>query len=262
MERRCWRTASTSAPDSSRACNTAALEGLWSSAVGVDAHDATFTTALYAAALHGQVAAVRLLLRRGADPDLARVGRFTPLHAASLTGDHVEVAEALVAAGADVACVDEMGRTACECAKLHQRAQVAAVLEDAGRRRRAAWRPPAARRRTQAEAEAAAMVAAAEAKLEAEEEAREQRDAEAVAAAAARAAAEARARRDAVAAALPRAEVRLELDIEQRELRLHAVRRRRAPPLTAATSRPPPRPPRRCVRRRSEAPRLRRRTRR
>ena len=101
--------------------DTAALEGLWSAAGGVDAHDATFTTALYAAALHGQVAAVRLLLRRGADPDLARVGRFTPLHAASLTGDHVEVAEALVAAGADVTCVDEMGRTACECAKRTSR---------------------------------------------------------------------------------------------------------------------------------------------
>jgi len=58
-------------------------------------------TALYLAAAAGQIDAAKLLLAKGADPNLARRDGRTPLAAATASGDQ-EVAEILKAAAKPV----------------------------------------------------------------------------------------------------------------------------------------------------------------
>src|SRR5947207_906335 len=60
-------------------------------------------TALHLAAGAGQMKAVNYLLSLavGADPNLARINNFTPLHSAAMEG-HAAICEALLRAGADV----------------------------------------------------------------------------------------------------------------------------------------------------------------
>jgi ankyrin len=78
----------------------------------------TGLTPLYAAACGGDAELARLLLDRGADPDVKAADGQAPLHAAAYHGD-ADVAELLLAHGAEVDCRDAAG-----WAPLHRAAAV------------------------------------------------------------------------------------------------------------------------------------------
>ncbi len=73
-------------------------------------------TALSAAAAGGHTAIVLLLLEVGVDPNVQQAQGFTPLHAAAQNAD-LEAVRALLEAGADPAIVTEEGVTAAELAE-------------------------------------------------------------------------------------------------------------------------------------------------
>ena len=73
-------------------------------------------TALSAAAAGGHTAIVVLLLEVGVDPNVQQAQGFTPLHAAAQNAD-LETVRALLDAGADPAIVTEEGVTAAELAE-------------------------------------------------------------------------------------------------------------------------------------------------
>ncbi|KAF6260118.1 ankyrin repeat-containing domain protein [Scenedesmus sp. NREL 46B-D3] len=90
-------------------------------------------TPLHYAARAGQLKAVQLLLKHGADVDAAtRSGRATALHRAAHTG-HAEVAQALLSAGADPLLQDADGETPLHKAAAQGHAAVVAALLAAGR---------------------------------------------------------------------------------------------------------------------------------
>jgi len=82
-------------------------------------------TALHSAALDGQVDAVAMLLKGGADCNARSALGVTPLHAAV---DHPDVAEALIRAGAEVNAKDVAGRTALAWATRSGRADAVELL--------------------------------------------------------------------------------------------------------------------------------------
>ena len=73
-------------------------------------------TALSAAAAGGHTAIVLLLLEVGVDPNVQQAQGFTPLHAAAQNAD-LEAVRALLDAGADPAILTEKGVTAAELAE-------------------------------------------------------------------------------------------------------------------------------------------------
>ena len=73
-------------------------------------------TALSAAAAGGHTAIVLLLLEVGVDPNVQQAQGFTPLHAAAQNAD-LEAVRALLDAGADPAIVSEEGVSAAELAE-------------------------------------------------------------------------------------------------------------------------------------------------
>ncbi len=73
-------------------------------------------TALSAATAGGHTAIVLLLLEVGVDPNVQQAQGFTPLHAAAQNAD-LEAVRALLEAGADPAIVTEEGVTAAELAE-------------------------------------------------------------------------------------------------------------------------------------------------
>jgi ankyrin repeat protein len=73
-------------------------------------------TALSAAAAGGHTAIVLLLLEVGVDPNVQQAQGFTPLHAAAQNAD-LEAVRALLDAGADPAMITEEGVTAAELAE-------------------------------------------------------------------------------------------------------------------------------------------------
>ena len=85
------------------------------------------TSALHLASRRGFVGLVQLLLERGADPDVRGAWELTPLHYAAVF-DQPEVAEVLLAAGADVSLADVKGNTAADHAAKESNARVAEVL--------------------------------------------------------------------------------------------------------------------------------------
>ncbi|CEL95638.1 unnamed protein product [Vitrella brassicaformis CCMP3155] len=81
-----------------------------------------YVTPLHAAATHGHLPTVELLLRLGADPTARDVKGQTPLHSVAAAGNRrdkkrVLVARALCEAGADMEATDDEGRTAVDLAK-------------------------------------------------------------------------------------------------------------------------------------------------
>jgi ankyrin repeat protein len=82
--------------------DVAAAETLLAETELARAQDSHGSTALHAAAAHGHLAVVELLVRRGADPNVRDAGdNATPLHCAAGAG-HAGVVRALLDAGADV----------------------------------------------------------------------------------------------------------------------------------------------------------------
>uniref|UniRef100_A0A914WY43 Ankyrin repeat domain-containing protein 50 n=1 Tax=Plectus sambesii TaxID=2011161 RepID=A0A914WY43_9BILA len=98
----------------------------------VDVIDSEGRSALHAAAYMGHKAIVEMLLANGAQANLGDVERRTALHmtVAQNSGEHVAVARALIAGGADIDCRDSTGRSSLYCAALEGHdAMVAALLE-------------------------------------------------------------------------------------------------------------------------------------
>ena len=129
------------------------------------------STPLGWAAMAGRAELVERLLKHGADPSVAAEKGSYPLHMACWNGDHGEVVEHLLAAGARAGERDGRGRTALQVARnadgLERGSAAEAVYElDAWRRR---WGKPAAgRARVIALLEAADAAAEAEAAAEGE----------------------------------------------------------------------------------------------
>jgi ankyrin repeat protein len=90
-------------------------------------------TALHLAAFFGQTEAARLLLDRGALPNVVSRNELQvmPLHSAS-AGSHVGVARLLVAAGADVNATQRHGYTPLHAAAQNGHAELTDLLLDAG----------------------------------------------------------------------------------------------------------------------------------
>jgi len=84
--------------------------------VNAVARNATRVRPVHSAAATREAAVVCFVLERGADPDVQQEGGYTALHAAAMQCN-VEMAEAIVTAGADLAIVDDKGRTAYDYAR-------------------------------------------------------------------------------------------------------------------------------------------------
>jgi len=82
---------------------------------------------VHAAASVGDIATMRLLLDRGADPNARQNAGFTPLHAAAGNGD-LEMARLLVARGADRHARTDAGEDAAEIAAKRGRGEFVAWL--------------------------------------------------------------------------------------------------------------------------------------
>lgn len=97
---------------------------------------------LQAAAAGGQVGAVRLLLKAGAEADARSHGGFTALHIAAENGSP-EMVRMLLDAGADASATTENGKSAADFAKESGNPDLVTLLERAS----AARKPPAVARR-------------------------------------------------------------------------------------------------------------------
>jgi ankyrin repeat protein len=80
------------------------------SRLSVNGKDAMGRTALFWAALRGDITIVKKLLLKGADPDISDNRGSTPLHCA-VTESPGQIIETLICAGADVNMTDCLGRT-------------------------------------------------------------------------------------------------------------------------------------------------------
>jgi ankyrin repeat protein len=90
-------------------------------------------TLLHLAARAGSMRVLRLLIERGANPNLTTGhGSFTPLHLAAATG-RLEAARALLRAGADVRAKTHDGSTPEDFAAGSGHAALAKLLHDAAR---------------------------------------------------------------------------------------------------------------------------------
>jgi ankyrin repeat protein len=81
-------------------------------------------TALHAAVVGGKTHAAKLLLERGANPNIIDTWKKTPLHYASNNGN-VEIVKALLAHKADVTMKDSFGRSPLDFATKEVREAVA-----------------------------------------------------------------------------------------------------------------------------------------
>jgi ankyrin repeat protein len=91
--------------------------------------------ALGIAAAHNQAAIVRLLMERGADPNIATLENMTALHSAAYHG-YVDIARMLIEAGADVDTAESRyGFTPLAYAARNGHVEVIKLLLNAGARR-------------------------------------------------------------------------------------------------------------------------------
>ncbi len=90
--------------------NFAQVKKLLATDINVNARSVTDDTVLAAAVRGGDIEIVRMLLRRGARPDVSGRDGYTPLGLAALRG-YLESARALLAAGADVNLRSAHGNT-------------------------------------------------------------------------------------------------------------------------------------------------------
>lgn len=98
----------------------------------VNALDDIGESPLHGAASHGHATVVRLLLKNGADPNIAAEDSgLTPLHWACGWGT-LSVVRALVRGGADVRVKDKLGHTPQDLALQHNRPVIARWLQRHG----------------------------------------------------------------------------------------------------------------------------------
>lgn len=97
----------------------------------VNAQNQAGDTLLMLAAYHGHAALVAGLLARGADPELVNDRGQTPLQGAAFRGD-AAVVRALLDGGAAVDGTGSGGHTPLTWARLFQRDEVAALLQECG----------------------------------------------------------------------------------------------------------------------------------
>ena len=90
----------------------AGIQGFFNSVTGQGVHkkNAYGDTPLYEAARHGNISAVKKLLKAGADPNKKNARGLTPLHQAAYWGE-TEIVELLLKAGADPNADNGLGWT-------------------------------------------------------------------------------------------------------------------------------------------------------
>src|SRR6185436_5955554 len=125
-------TSATAAADAAMAGDAAALRTVVKSGADVNAPQGDGMTALHWAAEHSDAAAAALLLKAGADPRaVTRIGRHTPLHVAAKSGA-ADVVRLLVDAKADVRALTTTGAAPLHFAAASGSRDAVAILLDAG----------------------------------------------------------------------------------------------------------------------------------
>jgi ankyrin repeat protein len=103
---------------------------LLDSGIDVNARTSNSSYALNNAAVENHVEVVRLLLARGADPNVQNGQGDTPLICATkYAGGHAATVKVLVEAGTDLAITDGKGNTALDYAKAKEQRAAIALLE-------------------------------------------------------------------------------------------------------------------------------------
>ncbi|HJU42777.1 MAG TPA: ankyrin repeat domain-containing protein [Vicinamibacterales bacterium] len=124
--------ANSSVADAARASDAAAVKALLRQGADVNAAHGDGMTALHWAASHGDAAMTQMLLSAGANVRATtRLGGITPLHLASQAG-HAPVVAALIAAGAGVNTATATGATALMLAARGGSAETATRLIETG----------------------------------------------------------------------------------------------------------------------------------
>ncbi len=113
--------------------NTAQVLALLDSGVDVNGRTSDSSYALNRAAVFNKAEIVRILLERGADPNVQNSEGDTPLICATkYAGGQAETVNALVSAGTNLAIKDKSGKTALDYAKAQDQQDAIAVLEKSG----------------------------------------------------------------------------------------------------------------------------------
>jgi len=114
--------------------NTSQVLALLDAGVDVNGRTGDESHALHRAAVFNQVETARLLLERGANPNLQNSEGDTPLICATkYAGGNAATVKLLVEGGTDLTIEDEDGKTALEYAKAANQREAVAVLEGSGR---------------------------------------------------------------------------------------------------------------------------------
>jgi ankyrin repeat protein len=114
--------------------DTSKALALLDSGVDVNGRTSDNSYALNRAAVFNQVEMVRILLERGADPNVQNIDGDTPLICATkYAGGQSATVQVLVEGGTDLAIRDKEGKTALDYAKAQNQRDAVAMLEKSGR---------------------------------------------------------------------------------------------------------------------------------